>query len=89
MIDEGKSARYVNPELRRALELLAAGRADALVVSKLDRLARSVLHAAEIMEMARRQGWNLIVLDLGMDLSAPQGRALAQTMAVFAELESS
>ena len=56
-------------------------------MAKLDRLARSVVHAAEIMEAARAQGWNLIVLDLGMDLSTPQGRALAQTMAVFAELE--
>lgn len=86
-VDEGCSGKRVNPELRRALELLAAGRASALVVSKLDRLARSVRHAAEIMESARQQGWNLIVLDLGMDLSTPQGRALAQTMAVFAELE--
>ncbi|MBN9736861.1 MULTISPECIES: recombinase family protein [unclassified Pseudonocardia] len=86
-VDEGASGKRINPQLQRALDLLATGQADALVVSKLDRLARSVLHAADIMELARRQGWNLIVLDMGMDLSTPQGRALAQTMAVFAELE--
>lgn len=73
--------------LREALDHLAAGRADALIVARLDRLARSVAHAADILDLARRQGWNLIIADLGLDLSTPQGRALAQTMAVFAELE--
>lgn len=85
--DEGKSGKRVNAGLRSALDQLAAGLAEGLVVAKLDRLARSVAHAADIMETARAQGWNLVVLDLGMDLSTPQGRALAQTMAVFAELE--
>ncbi|WP_300018595.1 recombinase family protein [Pseudonocardia sp.] len=85
--DRGKSGKRVNPALRSALDDLSAGLADGLVVAKLDRLARSVVHAADIMEAARAQGWNLVVLDLGMDLSTPQGRALAQTMAVFAELE--
>jgi DNA invertase Pin-like site-specific DNA recombinase len=85
--DEGKSGKVINGGLRSALEQLARGLADGLAVPKLDRLARSVAHAADIMETARAQGWNLVVLDLGMDLSTPQGRALAQTMAVFAELE--
>lgn len=85
--DEGLSGKIVNPALRRCLDELAAGRADALIVGKLDRLARSVSHAADILDAARWQGWNLVVCDLGLDLSTPQGRALAQTMAVFAELE--
>lgn len=85
--DEGQSGKIVNPALRRCLDELASGRADALIVGKLDRLARSVSHAADILDAARRQGWNLVVCDLGLDLATPQGRALAQTMAVFAELE--
>ena len=77
--DEGKSGKRVNAALRSALDQLAAGLAEGLVVTKLDRLARSVVHAADIMDAARAQGWNLVVLDLGMDLSTPQGRALAKT----------
>ncbi len=56
-------------------------------MAKLDRLARSVSHASDILDTAQRQGWNLVVCDLGMDLGTPQGRALAKSMAVFAELE--
>lgn len=86
-VDEGCSGKQTNPELRQALELLAGGQAEALVVAKMDRLARSVAHASDIMELARSQGWNLVVLDLGVDLKTPQGRAMAQMLAVFAELE--
>lgn len=85
--DEGKTGSRVNPGLRDALELLRTRQADALVVSKMDRLARSVLNAADIMAAAEAQGWSLVVLDLGMDLSTPSGKAMAQMLSVFAELE--
>jgi DNA invertase Pin-like site-specific DNA recombinase len=85
--DEGKSGKRINPGLRESLELLRTGQADALVVTKMDRLARSVVAAADIMEAARKQGWTLVVLDLGMDLSTPSGKAMAQMLSVFAELE--
>lgn len=85
--DEGKSGSRVNPGLREALELLRTKQADALVVTKMDRIARSVLNAADVMRAAQEQGWSLIVLDLGMDLSTPSGKAMAQMLSVFAELE--
>lgn len=85
--DEGLSGKQINPDLREALELLRTKQADALVVSKMDRLARSVGAAADIIAASQKQGWSLIVLDLGMDLSTPSGKAMAQMLAVFAELE--
>jgi DNA invertase Pin-like site-specific DNA recombinase len=85
--DRGKSGAKINPAMRGALDDLTAGLADGLVVAKMDRLARSIQHAAEIMNRARAQGWNLIVLDLGLDLSTPQGRAMANMLATFAEFE--
>jgi DNA invertase Pin-like site-specific DNA recombinase len=68
--DEGKSGKYVNTHLREALELLACGQGNGLVVTKLDRLARSVIHASEIIERANQQGWSLVVLDM-KDGSSP------------------
>ncbi|RZL78266.1 MAG: recombinase RecB [Rhodococcus sp. (in: high G+C Gram-positive bacteria)] len=85
--DEGASGKQVNPGLRNALEQLASGLADGLVVAKMDRVSRSLLHAVEILDTAKAQGWALVVLDLGVDLTTPAGRALAGTMAVFAEFE--
>ena len=85
--DEGATGSKVNPGLREALDLLRLGLADALVITKMDRIARSVLNAADIMRAAQDQGWSLIVLDLGMDLSTPSGKAMYQMLSVFAELE--
>ena len=85
--DEGQSGSRINPGLQRALRLLRTRQADALVVSKMDRLARSVLHAADVAASARDQGWDLIVLDLGMDLATPAGKAMFNMLATFAEFE--
>lgn len=85
--DEGKSGKYVNAGLREVLELLASGQGDGLVVAKMDRLVRSSQHASEILATAERQGWNLSILDMGIDLATPAGNAMAQMLAVFAEFE--
>lgn len=87
VMDLGCSGKHINPELRRALDLLRAGRADALVVTKMDRLARSVQHAVTTMNTAMQQGWNLIFIDQALDLTTPQGRMVATILAGFAEFE--
>ncbi len=85
--DMGASGKHVNPELRRALDLLDAGQFDALMVAKLDRLARSVRHASSIIDAAISGDWALVVLDNALDLTTPGGRAMANMLATFAELE--
>lgn len=85
--DEGLSGSQVNPGLRNALEQLSAGLADGLVVTKLDRLARSVVHAADIMERARTQRWSLIMLDVQVDTTTASGEAMANMLATFAQFE--
>ncbi|MET4781238.1 recombinase family protein [Glaciihabitans sp. UYNi722] len=85
--DLGRSGKQVNPELRRALDLLESGQADGLVVAKLDRLARSVQHASAVINTAQEQGWTLCVIDGAIDLTTANGRAMAQMLSVFAELE--
>ncbi|MBS4103713.1 recombinase family protein [Tsukamurella paurometabola] len=85
--DEGLSGSQVNPGLREALEQLAAGLADGLVVTKLDRLARSVVHAADIMQRARSQRWSLVMLDVQVDTTTASGEAMANMLATFAQFE--
>jgi len=85
--DEGASGKHVNTGLRSCLDQLAQGRADALIVAKLDRMARSVLHAADILQLARTQGWDLVICDLGVDLSTHNGRLVANVLASVAEWE--
>ena len=85
--DEGASGKHVNAGLRDCLDQLATGRADALIVAKFDRLARSPRNAIDIIDAARDQGWDLVVCDLALDLSSPSGRAMANMLATFAEFE--
>ena len=75
------------PGLDAAMAAIHQGAAAGLVVAKLDRLSRSVIDAAQTIELARREGWNLVALDLGVDFSTAAGTAMAQMTAVFAEME--
>lgn len=74
-------------ELGRTLRDMAAGNADTLVVAKLDRLSRSVLDFAGIMEVANREKWSLSVLDLGVDTTTPNGELVANIMISMAQWE--
>ena len=64
-----------------------AGQADALVVAKLDRLSRSLVDFAGLMEQARQHGWAFIALDLGVDTTTPAGELVANVMASVAQWE--
>jgi DNA invertase Pin-like site-specific DNA recombinase len=70
-----------------ALEELAEGRARGLVVAKLDRLSRSVIDFANLIILAQERGWAIIALDLGIDMSTPHGRLVANILVAFAEWE--
>jgi DNA invertase Pin-like site-specific DNA recombinase len=45
------------------------------------------LDFANLMDTARRQGWELVALDLAIDTSTPSGALMANVMASFAEFE--
>jgi DNA invertase Pin-like site-specific DNA recombinase len=88
--DAGYSAKNLDrPGIQRALGMLEGREphAKALVVAKLDRLSRSLLDFASIMERARRKGWSLAALDLGVDTTTPAGEMIANVMATFAQFE--
>lgn len=74
-------------ELGKALRSLRDGRADILVVTKLDRLSRSVSDFAAVTALAAREGWAIVVLDLGVDMTTPNGKMIAQIMMALAEWE--
>ena len=86
--DAGYSGKDLNrPGIAAALDALRHHRADALVVSKLDRLSRSMLDFAGLMDRASREKWALVALDVGVDTTTPQGEMVAAVMAVFAQFE--
>src|SRR5690606_13113192 len=58
-------------ELSQALDYLREG--DTLVVTKLDRLARSMRHLGEIVETIKGKNAHLQILNLGIDTSNATG----------------
>ncbi|WP_028653642.1 recombinase family protein [Nocardioides halotolerans] len=86
--DEGFSAKNLaRPAIGTALDQLRKGEASILVVSKLDRLSRSLLDFCTLMESANKQGWQIVVLDLAVDTTTPSGQLMANVMSAFAQYE--
>jgi len=87
--DAGVSGKSLErPGILRALAELDAGRADVLMASKLDRLSRSTLDFAGLLERAKRRRWTIVCLDNGgSDMTTPQGEAWASMSVTFAQLE--
>jgi DNA invertase Pin-like site-specific DNA recombinase len=75
------------PELAAAIERIERGDAEALVVAKLDRLARSVHDFSGIVVRSAKRGWSLVVVDLQLDMTEPAGKLMASILASFAEFE--
>ena len=88
-VDDGVSATVNRPEERRGwTSLLVSGDFDAVVIWKVDRLARRVLdflHADETLQM---RGAGLVAVEDPIDMTSPQGRAFAVMLAVFGEMEA-
>lgn len=73
--------------LAEAIQRLDRGEADALVVTKLDRLTRSVADFSRLLDHANRKGWDLVILDVNVDTSTPSGALVANILASSAQYE--
>lgn len=73
--------------LRTAITEIEAGFAEVLVVAKLDRLSRSTLDFATLLERSRSKKWPIVLLDFGLDLTTPVGEMVANILAAVAQFE--
>ena len=74
------------PQLLASLEYVREG--DTLVVSRLDRLARSTLHLCQIAEELERKQVNLQVLDQNIDTGSATGRLLFNMLGAIGQFET-
>ncbi len=85
--DELSGSDMRRPGLERALASCRKGKVDVIVVVKLDRLSRSLLDFTSLLEEARAKGFNIVALDLGIDLASPSGELVANVMVAVAQWE--
>ena len=84
--EKASSASGKQPRLHACLEYIREG--DTLVVTRLDRLARSTLHLCRIADELQRKQVHLQVLDQHIDTSDATGRLLFNMLGAIAQFET-
>lgn len=85
--EEKVSGTTANREqLKLCLNFVREG--DTLVITKLDRLARSTFHLTQIANGLLENGVELVVIDQQIDTSTPTGKLLFNMLASIAEFET-
>jgi DNA invertase Pin-like site-specific DNA recombinase len=85
---EKRSGRQAEnrPELQSCLSYARDG--DVLVISRLDRMARSVLDLAKMADLLQRKGVTLRVIDQSIDTGTSEGKLMLHLLSAFAEFEA-
>jgi len=87
-VDEGISGvRESRPRLDAMLKDAKRRRFDAVVVSKLDRLGRSLKHLIFLMEELQALGVGLVSLGESIDTTTPAGRLQIHVLSAVAQFE--
>lgn len=77
-------SRLERPGLTEVRNRIKAGEADAVMVWRLDRIARSVVDFGTLLD----DGLDIISATEPLDTASPMGRAMAEVLQVFARLEA-
>ena len=87
-VDHGiRGAKASRPGFDALLAAARAGEITALVVTKLDRAARSLRNLLDVVAELERLGVAFVVLDQQIDTSTPTGRLLLHVLGSVAEFE--
>jgi DNA invertase Pin-like site-specific DNA recombinase len=80
-------SRKGRTDLDAALAVLHSGAARTLVVAKLDRLSRSLIDFADLMAVAKKEGWAIVAIDIGVDTTTANGELVSSIIMALAQWE--
>ncbi|MGW4339558.1 recombinase family protein [Rhodococcus koreensis] len=84
-VDQAGGAKASRPQLDRVLQELRKG--DVLVVTRLERLGRSMLHLVTLGADLRERGIGLKVLEQGIDTETDKGQAMFGMFSILADYQ--
>ena len=84
-MDEYSGRTTKRPQLDELLSVISSG--DELIVTKLDRMARSVIEGSELIKRLQEKNITVYVLNIGCMDNSPTGRLITNVMLSFAEFE--
>jgi DNA invertase Pin-like site-specific DNA recombinase len=83
----GRSTRK-RPGFARAQAACRSGLTDGIISARVDRLSRSIVDLGQLLEDAKRHGYEVVAIDLGVDTSSAQGQLIAGVLGSVAQWES-
>lgn len=84
-VEKGKKdSRVQFQEMKR---LVKTGKVRTLIVTKLDRVTRSLSTLKKLIQVLQEYNVNLVVIDQNIDLSSPQGKLMVNILGTLAEWE--
>ena len=82
----GQASAEEREELNNLIEFMRDG--DQLVVTRIDRLARSMKHLQDIIHVLKQKGVSIRATEQPIDTSSAAGKAFMDMLGVFAEFET-
>lgn len=86
-VDKISGAKESRPQLNKLMEDARQGRFEAVIVWKIDRLGRNVVHMGQIIQEWENLGIDLIITTLGVDTSTPTGKLVLGVLMQIAQFE--
>ena len=83
--DVFSGSKNSRPQLDKLLKIIQSG--DKLIITKLDRIARSVIDGIQLIENLNAKGVIIDVLNMGIIDNSPTGRLIRNIMLSFSEFE--
>ena len=88
LIEKGRSAKnQKRPELQKLRKLIEQHEVDTVICTKLDRITRSIIDFADLLELIQSHDVEFISVNENFDTSGPMARAMLYIIMVFAQLE--
>lgn len=85
VLDVFTGTKIDRPEFAKLLSRLQSG--DKLIVTKLDRFARTAVEGGAIVKELHERGVTIQILNMGIADNTPMGRLMVNTLLAFAEFE--
>ena len=86
-MDVISGTKQSRPEFNKLLDDMRSNKFDGIVVSKLDRMGRSLQHLLSLIEEFTSKGVHFMASTQNIDTSSSAGRLQLQIMGAFAEFE--
>ncbi len=84
-LDSFTGVKTSRPELDKLLQEIQSG--DTLIITKIDRIARTATQGFELVQSLLNRGVNVHVLNMGLIDQSPTGKLILHIMLAFAEFE--